>query len=110
MMPSITVKVRTRAALAPFRVPLTESVNCWFAARAMYLGKLAVEEAALSAALQLARRFSLALAMELSAESAEDWSRKTTKRRERIGYAIQARERRWGSSRYGLREVDIVES
>jgi len=72
MMPSITVKVRTRAALAPLRVPLTESINCWFAARAMYRGKLAVEEAALSAALQLARRFSLALMTELWAESPDD--------------------------------------
>ena len=109
-MASIAVRVRTRAALAPFRVPLTESVNCWLAARAIYLGKLAVEEAALSAAWQLARRFSLALAMELWAESADDWSRKMTKRRERMGYAIQASERRWGNSRYGLREVDIAES
>jgi len=85
MMPSIADRVRTRAALAPLRVPLTESVNCWLAARAMYRGKLAVEEAALSAALQLARRFSLALSMELCAESPEDWSRKMTKRRERTG-------------------------
>ena len=72
MMPSITVKVRTRAALAPLIVPLTESVNCWLTARAMYRGKLAVEEAALSAALQLARRFSFALSTELWAESPDD--------------------------------------
>lgn len=72
MIPSMTVKVRTRAALAPFRVPLTESVNCWLAAIAMYRGKLAVEEAAPSAALQLARRFSLALATELWMESPDD--------------------------------------
>ena len=60
----MTVRERTRASLAPLRVPLMASVNCWFAARAMYLGKLAADEAAPSAALQLARKFSFALATE----------------------------------------------
>lgn len=32
----MTVKERTRASLAPLRVPLTASVNCWFAGRAIY--------------------------------------------------------------------------
>ena len=99
MMPSIAVRVRTRAALAALRVALTESVYCWLTARAMKRGKLAVEEAALSAALQLARRLSLALSTELWAESPDAIRRKTTKRRERMGYATQAKERRWGSSR-----------
>lgn len=72
MIASIAVKERMRASLAPLIVPLTASVNCWFAARAMYLGKLAVEEAAPSAALQLARKFALALSTELWAESADD--------------------------------------
>lgn len=85
MIASIAVKERTRASLAPSRVPLTASVNCWFAAMAIYLGKLAVEEAAPSAALQLARKVFLAAATEVWAESADDWSREMTNTRERMG-------------------------
>lgn len=84
-MASITVKDRIKASRAPFMVPLTASTNCWFEAIAMYRGRLAVAVAALSAALQLARRFSFALATESWAEADEICSLKATKRRERMG-------------------------
>ena len=71
IMPSIIVRARTSVARAPFKVPLTASANCSLDAIAIKRGMLAVEVAAVSAALQLARRLSFALATE-SCDEARD--------------------------------------
>ena len=85
MMASMTVRERVSAVRAPLSEALTASENCWLVARAMYLGMLAVEVAARSAALQLANRSSLALAIAFLAASRDDESRKATKMRDMIG-------------------------
>ena len=85
MMASITVNASTRAARAPFIVPFTASAIRAFVAVAIYRGILAAAVAACSAALQLVRRSSFALATESEAEADQSCSRKATKRRERMG-------------------------
>jgi hypothetical protein len=64
MTASITVRARIRAARAPFKVPFTASANCSFDAIAMKRGMLAAEVAAPSAAVQLERSVSFALAID----------------------------------------------
>ena len=102
---SITVRARISAARAAFIDPLTASAICSFVATAMYRGMLAVEDAARWAAWHAESRSSFAFVTAVWAESEEMERRKTMKRSERMGYASQARESRWGSSRYGFSVV-----
>ena len=109
MMASMTVKARIRASRAPFMVPLTASVICALVAAAIYLGILAAAVAACSAALQLARRSSLALETASDAESDESCNLKATKSSDKMGYASHVRDIRCGNSRYGFKVVADVE-
>lgn len=94
MMASITVKERTRVARAAFMDPLTASANCWLVAIARYLGMLAADVAASSAALQLASKSSFALTIAFWASVRDSCSLKAMKMRESIGYASHVNERR----------------
>jgi hypothetical protein len=103
MIPSMHVRARMRAFRDPLRVALTASTYCLFALAARKRGMLAALVAACWAALQPTSKFPRASAMASWAETEELFRRKIMKSRERIGYASQVRDSRYGRVKYGLR-------